>query len=285
MNLSEAEDIALEYFTQQGFQIDEWPFLDPSLEWRPRSRVTRTRLRVTSEAAIVVRENCASFKEPHNWKPLVEARQKLPTLAIYFVVPEAQNLEPLRTELAELGVGLYVIRPDGNLDKVSHDRVPFDDLVITYPIEPDKPYRNRKNVLKVLAHSDGYIWWLDKHFTAEGFDYLYDYLMHWPNRRPLSQICILGSNRVNPQEITTLRRRLVDFQREISNANIGIVVEMRLITDQQALRNLHDRYIISSHTAFNILPTSSLARGQRGSLTLEENPPNFQVLWNVATPL
>jgi hypothetical protein len=283
MNLGEAEDTALEYFTQQGFQIEEWPFLDPSLEWRPRARVTRFRRGVTSVGAIVVRENCASFRDPHNWEPLVEARKKLPDLAIYFAVPESQNLEPLRTELVDLGVGLYVIRPDGHLARVCQDRVPFDDLVITYPIEPGKPYRNRQNVLKVLAHSNGFIWWLDKHFTAVGFDYLYEYLVNWPNRQPLNQIQILGSDRINDPDIAALRRRLAAFRREV--ANTGVSVEMRLITDRQTLRALHDRYIISADTAFNMLPTQSLGSGQQGSLTLEENPPDFQALWNAAAPL
>lgn len=283
MNLGEAEDAALEYFAQQGFQIEEWPFLDPSLEWRPRARVGRIRRGVTSVAAIVVRENCSSFRVPHNWDPLVEARKQLPNLAIYFVVPESQSLDPLGTELGDLGVGLYVIRPDGSLDKVYHDRVPFDDLVITYPIEPDRPYRNRQNVLKVLAHSNGYIWWLDRHFTAVGFDYLYEYLISWPNRRPLNQIRILGSNLVGQRDIDILRQRLGDFRRE--TANVVADVEMRLITDRRTSSTLHDRYIISADTAFNVLPTRSLASGQRGSLTLEENPPNFQALWNIATPL
>ena len=283
MNLGEAEDTALDYFTQQGFQIEEWPFLDPSLEWRPRTRVTRHRRNITSTAAIVVRENCASYKEPHNWEPLVEARKKLPDLAIYFVVPEAQNLDPLRTELIELGVGLYVIKPDESLEKVCQDRVPFDDLVITYPIKPNRPYRNMQNVLKVLAHSSGYIWWLDKHFTAEGFKYLYEYLMNWSNRRPLSQIQILGSHLVGQQEIARLQRYFNDFRVEANNDNV--IAEMRLITDRQALASLHDRYIISQNTAFNVLPTNSLARGQQGSLTLEENPPDFQALWRAATPL
>jgi hypothetical protein len=283
MNLGDAEDKTLQYFDHQGFSIEEWPFLDPSLEWRPRARVVRVRRGHQSDAAIIVRENCHSYREPHNWQPLIEARQKLPDLAIYFVVPEVQDLNPLFNELVEIGVGLYVIKPNGDLERVLQDRIPFDDLVISYGIDPNKPYRNRQNVLKVLAHSENHIWWLDKHFTVVGLDYLSHYLMNWPNRKPISEVKILGSNLISRAEMNMLRSGFTDFRREVTR--LGITAEARLITDRRILRQLHDRYIISEGIAFNVLPTQSLALGQRGSLILEEHPPDFQSLWRSASGL
>ena len=64
--------------------------------------ITRRRRNKINKAVIVVRENSTSYKEPHNWEPIVEARKKLPELPIYFVVPEEPYIEPLKTELMEL---------------------------------------------------------------------------------------------------------------------------------------------------------------------------------------
>ena len=284
MNLNEVEDITFEFFGSNGFDVEEYPFLAESLEWRPHALVSRTRRNVTSKAAIVLRENFSTIKEPFKWEPLVETRRQLSDLPIYFVVPDSVKREPLLAELAEIGVGIYVIDPNRQLTKVAIDRSPFDDTQITYPIQPDKQYRNRRNVLKVLGHSVHHIWWLDKHFTVHGIDFLYDFLMNSPSRNPIVEVRILGSGDVNPPtEIANLRIRIAAFKAEM--AHHGINVEMRLITDRAVLRALHDRYIISQNTVFNVLPTSSLVRGQQGSLVLDDNPPDFLTMWNAATAL
>ena len=283
MKLGDVEDRVLEYFDGQGFSIDEWPFLSPSIEWRPRAKISRTRRNQRTEAAIIVREDCSSYKENHHLEPLIEARKQLPNLAIYFAIPESDPLEPLQSELAELGIGLYVIQPDGSLRVIQRDRVPFDDLVITYPIEPDKPYRNRQNLMKVLSQCEGFIWWLDKHFTAEGLDFLHYFLERWQRRRPLNEIKIISSSRLSPRNISNLRAGFTDLVQEA--AGYGIICEGRLLTDAQEIRRLHDRYIISDNVAFNVLPTVSLVQGQTGSLTFEENPPDFMRIWQLSNPL
>jgi len=279
MDLNQAEDMALENFRQKGFQIEEWPILHPALEWRPRMRVTRTVRRQTSDAAIVVRENGASYRERHNWDPLLEARRQLPNLSIYFAIPEGERLDPLRTELQELGVGLYLIRSSGQLEKVQEDRVPFEDQAISYPIDPDLPYRNRINVYKAFGNCTDYLWWVDKHFRSYGLELLEDY---WslPGRPPLQEIRILGSTKVLGAELGRLGRQFTQLQQQLSN--LGIQVEMRILDDPGLLSSLHDRYIISKDIAFNLPPVGSLYKGQRGSICLDDNPPDFLSLWNQA---
>ena len=73
---------------------------------------------------------------------------------------------------------------------------------------------------------------------------------------------------INRKEIGRLRIDFNNFRVEANNVNV--IAEMRLISDQNTLALLHDRYIISQNIAFNVLPTKSLFRGQQGSLTLEE---------------
>ena len=282
MNLDQLEDTVLEYFRENNFTIQEWPVVHSALEWRPRARVSRTLRGQTSDAAVVVREDGSSYKQPHNWSPLVEARRQLPNLSIYFAVPEGARQDPLLAELQELGVGLYLIHPDGRLQRTQLDRVPFEDEVMSYPIQPGTAYRNRMSVYKVFGNCRDYLWWLDKHFMTYGFALLYDYCSE-AGTPPFQQIRILGSNMVRQPELTRLSREFGDLQGELGAH--GIQTEMRVLSDRSVLATIHDRYIISNQIAFNVLPVGSLRTGQQGSLFVEDNPPDFSALWPLGRPL
>ena len=218
MNLAEAEDKVLDHFRRNGFALEEWPSLHLALEWRPRLRVTRVRHGRTSEAAMVVREDGSSYKQPHNWYPLLEARRQLPALSIYFAIPANVNRQPLLGELQELGVGLYVIQDDGILIRVQDDRVPFEDTIISYPIVPNLPYRNRMNLYKVFSNCTDYLWWLDKHFLLDGLS-LFDDWCHCgtPSVRELK---VLGSNAVERNELSRLRRNFSAFRTEMGKQGL-----------------------------------------------------------------
>lgn len=276
MNLDQAADKVLDYFRRNGFNISEWPNLHAALEWRPRARVTRVMRQRTSDAAIVVREDGSSYKQEYNWLPLVEARRQLPDLSVYFAIPDDARQEPLKEELQELGIGLYTISVDGALTRIQNDRVPFEDTVISYPIVPQLPFRNRVNLYKVFSNCTSYLWWLDKHFQLDGFKLLED----WCHCETpcVTEIKILGSDRVSAQKLSSLQRNFPPFQTELGN--LGIFAELRILRDSSIVQTLHDRYVISENISFNVLPVGSLIRGQQGSLYLEENPPDFQSLWS-----
>lgn len=283
MDCAECKDKVLHYFKRNGFHISEGVNIHPSLEWQPPIRVKRVVRGRVSDAAIVVREDPSSYKQNHDWQTLVEFRRQLPNLSIYFVIPTGIGQEPLVTELQELGIGLYLISSDGVLSRVQADRVPFEDTVISYPIDPNLPYRNLINLYKVFDNCTGYLWWLDKHFVFGGFELLDDWCHCENHTINITEIRILGSNKVTASELSRLKRNFPRFKAELNH--LGIQAEVRILTNRTTLRSLHDRYIISDNIAFNILPVGSLIRGQHGSLNLEENPPEFTKLWSISTVL
>jgi len=283
MDCAECEDKVLHYFKRNGFHISEGVNIHPPLEWHPPIRVRRVVRGRVSDAAIVVREDPSSYKQNHDWQTLVEFRRQLPNLSIYFVIPTGIGQEPLVTELQELGIGLYLISSDGVLSRVQADRVPFEDTVISYPIDPNLPYRNLINLYKVFDNCTGYLWWLDKHFVFGGFELLDDWCHCENHNINITEIRILGSNIIAASELSRLKRNFPRFKAELNH--LGIQAEVRILTNRTTLRSLHDRYIISDNIAFNILPVSSLIRGQHGSLNLEENPPEFTKLWSISTVL
>lgn len=283
MDSAECEDKVLHHFQRNGFHISERVNIHPSLEWQPPIRVRRVMRGRSSDAVIIVREDPSSYKQNHDWQTLVEVRHKLPNLSIYFVIPNGIGQEPLLTELQELGIGLYLISTDGVLSIVQADRVPFEDTVIAYPINPNLPYRNLINLYKVFDNCTGYLWWLDKHFISGGFELLDDWCHCENHIVNVTEIRILGSNMVKARELDRLKRQFSPFRAELNH--LGIQAEIKVITDLNILKSLHDRYIISDNTAFNILPVGSLIKGQHGSLYLEDNPPDFAELWSISTVL
>ncbi len=283
MNKAECEDKVLSHFKKNAFHISEWVDIHPSLKWQPPIRVRRTMRGRVSDAIIIVQEDSSSYKQNDEWQTLSEVRHLLPNLSIYFVIPDSMGQEPLVSELQELGVGLYVINNAGVLSIVQADRVPFEDSVISYPIEPNLPYRNQINLYKVFDHCTGYLWWLDKHFISSGFELLHDWCHCENHIVNVTEIRILGSNMVKARELDRLKRQFSPFRAELNH--LGIQAEIKVLTNNNILRNLHDRYIISDNIAFNILPVGSLIKGQHGSLYLEENHPDFEKLWNLCNVL
>lgn len=275
MKLDECIDITLCYFRNNGFHISEWVSLSSSLIWQAPIRVRRVMRGRASDAAIVVREDSSSYKQTPDWPSLVEVRRQLKDLSIYFVIPDGTQKEPLASELQELGIGLYIISPNSKLTRVLADRIPFEDVTISYTIEPNLPYRNRINLYNVFNCCTGYLWWLDKHFLVDGLGLLEDWC-HCENPN-VTDIRILGSNIIGHRHLDRLRCNFPDFRKELEF--LGVKADIRILTDSKTLGNLHDRYIISDNIAFNVLPVGSLIRGQRGTLNLEEKPPDFTELW------
>lgn len=275
MELAKCKDITLCFFRNNGFHISERVSLSSSLEWIAPIRVSRVLRGRVSDAAIVVREDSSSYKQTPDWPSLVEVRRQLADLSIYFVMPDGIKQEPLTSELQELGIGLYIIGANSNLTRVIADRVPFEDVTISYPIEPDLPYRNRINLFKVFNCCAGYLWWLDKHFLPDGLDLLEDWChCETPN---VTEIRILGSNKIGTRHLGRLRRNFPAFRKELEF--LGFKADIKILTNPKTPGSLHDRYIISDNIAFNVLPVGSLIRGQRGTLNLEEKPPEFTELW------
>lgn len=284
MNLAECEDKVLHYFQRNGFHISEWTSLQPIHTWRPPIRVRRVIRGRLSDAAIIVREDSTSYKRAHDWKNLGEVRRNLPNLSIYFAIPDGTSRKPLIDELQELGIGLYIVHENGNLIRVQVDRVPFEDATLSYPIDPTLPYRNRVNLHKVFNNCTEYLWWLDKHFRVEGFNLLCDWCYcKSPDIPDITEVLIIGSTSVGSSEVARLRRNFPPFQAEMNYK--GIHADMRILKDTKILGQLHDRYILSASTAFNVLPVGSIIRGQYGSLYPEENPPDFVKLWNIGVEL
>ncbi len=138
-------------------------------------------------------------------------------------------------------------------------------------LSPETRYTNVKNLWTVLRKCSMYIYWIDKHFSAKGFEALSEEA----DGSKIKEIKILSgiSNNINDK----LKRDFIRLKEELTNR--GINIEFRVICKSELLQSIHDRWIISENTCFNIPPINSIYQGQYAEIIETTTMPPFQDWW------
>ncbi len=125
-------------------------------------------------------------------------------------------------------------------------------------IEPTRPYGNKIWLKRVLLGCKGYIYWLDKHFTSTGLEYLWETAD--ANKIKDIKILSLGLN-----EHVTIRavREYKDLKKELFNK--GMTLEWLKI-DNTLIRDTHDRWILSDKMAWNLPDVNTIMSGNRSDI-------------------
>ncbi|MDA0525798.1 hypothetical protein [Methanococcoides alaskense] len=143
-------------------------------------------------------------------------------------------------------------------------------------IAPEKPFTNVMHLRKILAECDGYIWWLDKHFGAKGFEPLVESV----DANKVEHIKILTGN---PHIDEKMKNDFKRFKEEMKNR--GIDAECRVILDKGTFHDIHDRWIISKDLIYNVPPINSIYKGQFSEINITNKMPPFEKWWDSATEL
>lgn len=132
-------------------------------------------------------------------------------------------------------------------------------------IEPTRPYGNIYWAKRVLAECEGFIYWFDKHFTKDAFDWIYT---------------IADANRVNDIKILSLdlgehnlnKQAKKDYKRlknELANKKISL--EWRTI-DSDRVKDSHDRWVIGDKNYVRNLPdVNTILSGKRSEMMNSDN--------------
>jgi hypothetical protein len=137
-------------------------------------------------------------------------------------------------------------------------------------ISPEKPFGNSRIMSDTIRACDGYIHWIDKYFSNEGLNMIYD---------------SVDKNKVNSIKILTsiantnirLRQSFERLKKEFKNENIEC--ELRVITDRSRASKIHDRWILSKNANFNIPSPDVVARGQYSEVKKTNNSLPFTDMW------
>lgn len=147
-------------------------------------------------------------------------------------------------------------------------------------IDPARPYGNVYWAKRLLAECEGFIYWLDKHFMKEAFDWIY---------------AIADANKVNDVKILSLdlseanlnKQAKKDYKRlKDELAQKEILLEWRTI-DVNKMKDSHDRWIVDGKgNAWNIPNVNAILAGQRSELNRSDNYDQiikaFNNYWNLA---
>jgi hypothetical protein len=141
-------------------------------------------------------------------------------------------------------------------------------------ISPKTPFGNKVWLRRILEECEGFIYWLDKHFLAAGFEPLWE---------------AADGNRISEVRILSLRlpdhqgrslRMYRDLQVELKHRSISL--EWRTL-DSGEIRDTHDRWIIGSTSARNVPNVNAIFSGQNSELNVSNQHDQlftlFQEYW------
>lgn len=132
-------------------------------------------------------------------------------------------------------------------------------------IDPTRPFSNILWIKKILGECSGSIYWLDKHFQKDAFDWLWAIA----NAEKIHEIRILsldlGENNLGKDALNTYKR----FKQEMQNK--GISVDWSTI-DSTLIRDAHDRWIFDDHGYVRNTPNvNAILSGQRSEISRSDN--------------
>lgn len=148
-------------------------------------------------------------------------------------------------------------------------------------IDPARPYGNIYWAKRLLAECEGFIYWLDKHFIKEAFDWIY--AIADANR--INDIKIisldLGEGNLNKQAKKSYKR----LKEELAQKKISI--EWRTIGSDK-VKDAHDRWIIGDKDYIRNVPdVNTILSGKRSEMVTSDNHDEilsaFEKYWSQGT--
>jgi len=164
-------------------------------------------------------------------------------------------------------------KKSGRITILYNPRTIEDPEISTKFLSPETPYSNVRNLKEILRNAESFVHWFDKHFSTKGLEPLHDEA----DGTKITEIKILSgitSGRVNKK----LRDEFIRFSEEMKARQIQ--AELRIICNKEILNAIHDRWIISKNSVFNIPPVDTIFQGQFSEMNKTDNQPPFEQWWS-----
>lgn len=143
----------------------------------------------------------------------------------------------------------FVERVMGELEKAG--KLTFKDTEPnTFLTNPDKPLTTFKELReKVLLKLSTQVWWLDKQFGPEGFDYL----PYFDPKKVIEIRILAGPGKVDNK----FKKQYIRAMKELGGKHINL--QARVILQESLLQEIHDRYLAGDNAAYSVPPVNILA--------------------------
>ena len=143
-------------------------------------------------------------------------------------------------------------------------------------IAPEKPFSNETAILNTIRECDEYVYWIDKYFSRKGLEWLTQALSE--NNRVRVVKILVFKDKPGLEKTSKLREEFKNFRKEMKER--GIKCELRVLTD--LAKDIHDRWIITKDTTYNVPSTDVVARGQYAEIQKDANRPDFERWWDAS---
>jgi hypothetical protein len=214
-----------------------------------------------------IRELCQSFYGQQTKRKNVEVFFKSKT-----EVSDETTVGRILELLNQVDIVSYSKRM-GTVQFKETDQVEQEDQE-SYRVTRRTPYSNIARFRKAIRACEGELLWVSKHFTKKGLEPLAEELT---GDKFESVRILCGPANVDNH----LRDDFERFTEEMDNR--GITANLRVITDSEKLRKLHDRWLLSSKGAsWNIPPINSLYGNQESEMHQTEEDVDFEEWWGEA---
>ena len=153
-----------------------------------------------------------------------------------------------------------------------------DELSESVTISPTMPFSNEMAIINTIENCEDYIYWIDKYFSKKGLGWLIQAL----EDKKVNIVKIIAAPS-DLEKTTSIRKSFQKFKTEMSGR--GITCELRIIIDSKTRSSIHDRWIITKNTTYNIPSTDVIARGQSSQIKKNVARPDFEYWWNASTDI
>jgi hypothetical protein len=141
-------------------------------------------------------------------------------------------------------------------------------------ISPETPASNRLWLRRVLSECDEFIYWLDKHFLPEGLEFITEAV----DGARVRDVRIISLALPESQTRRAKRARR-DVARELRGR--GASFEWRF-ADSGALRDTHDRWIVTWERCWNLPNLNAILSGQRSEIAASDNAAELKEMFETA---
>jgi hypothetical protein len=139
------------------------------------------------------------------------------------------------------------------------------------------PYSNLMRFRKAIRSCAGDLLWVDRHFSKKGFEPLAEEV----TGDKFDSVRIL----CGPDHVAVhMRDDFKRFREEMENR--GVKAQVRVITEKEKLRSLHDRWLLSSKgDSWNIPPINSIYASQEAEILKTNDDRDFESWWEEAADI
>lgn len=214
-----------------------------------------------------IRELCQSFYGQQTKRENVERFFKSKTQ-----VSDNTTVGRLLGILNKVGILSYSKRK-GTVQFKETDQVEEENQE-SYRVTHRTPYSNLVRFRKAIRVCSGDLLWVSKHFTKKGLEPLAEEV----TGEKFETVRIL----CGPADVDThLRDDFKRFKDEMDKRDIDTTV--RVITEKEKLRQLHDRWLLSSEGAsWNVPPINSIYGNQESEMHQTKQDVDFEDWWDDA---